>query len=115
MNIEKDVAKINEDLQAENKSRGDLMQEQESCEREASKAKKEQAKYLKEITQFEKRISDKNNKLDKNVSSFGYYLYFFILNLFKFSFPFHCVDELNIKMVSDLLLVYTFFWASCIF
>ena len=114
LNIENDIAKINEDLEAENKSREDLMQEQESCEREASKAKKEQAKYLKEITQFEKRIADRNNKLDKNVSSLGYYLYFFILNLFKFSFPFHCIDELNITMLYDLLHFYSFFWASCI-
>ncbi|KAK9281356.1 hypothetical protein L1049_004256 [Liquidambar formosana] len=66
LNIEKDITKTNEDLDAEKRSREDLMQEQENFEREASKKKKEQAKYLKEIAQFEKKISDKNNKLDKN-------------------------------------------------
>ncbi|RVX19157.1 Structural maintenance of chromosomes protein 1 [Vitis vinifera] len=40
LNIEKDIAKINEDLEAENKSREDVIQEQESCEREASKRRK---------------------------------------------------------------------------
>lgn len=67
-NIEKDVTKTTEDLEAEKRSREEVMQELESFEHEASKKKKEQAKYLKEIAQCEKKIAERNIKLDKHVS-----------------------------------------------
>ncbi|PON62633.1 Structural maintenance of chromosomes protein [Parasponia andersonii] len=65
-NIEKDVTKTTEDLDAEKRSREEVMQELESFEHEASKKKKEQAKYLKEIAQCEKKIAERNKKLDKH-------------------------------------------------
>lgn len=65
-NIEKDVTKMTEDLEAEKRSREEVMQELESFEHEASKKKKEQAKYLKEIAQCEKKIAERNIKLDKH-------------------------------------------------
>ena len=68
-NIEKDITKTSEDLDAEKKNREDVMQELEKFEHEASKKKKEQAKYLKEIALCEKKIAERNNKLDKHVSS----------------------------------------------
>lgn len=66
LNIEKDIEKTNEEVEAEKKSLEDVLQEQENCEREASRKKKEQARFLKEITHLEKKISDKKNRLDKN-------------------------------------------------
>ncbi|XP_024032568.1 structural maintenance of chromosomes protein 1-like, partial [Morus notabilis] len=65
-NIEKDITKTTEDLDAEKRSREEVMQELESFEHEASKKKKEQAKYLKEIAQCEKKIAERNVKLDKH-------------------------------------------------
>lgn len=68
-NIEKDIEKTTDDLEDERKSREGVMEELENFEAEASKKKKEQAKYLKEIAQCERRIAERSNKLDKNVSS----------------------------------------------
>ncbi|XP_050107197.1 structural maintenance of chromosomes protein 1-like [Malus sylvestris] len=65
-NIEKDIAKMTEELEAEKKSREQVMQEIDEFQLEANNKKKEQAKYLKEIAQCEKKISDRNNKLDKS-------------------------------------------------
>ncbi|KAM6592206.1 hypothetical protein CsatA_014811 [Cannabis sativa] len=65
-NIENDFTKASEELDAEKKSREEVMQELENFELEASKKKKEQAKYLKEITRCEKDIAAKNRKLDKH-------------------------------------------------
>ncbi|WVY97489.1 hypothetical protein V8G54_029640 [Vigna mungo] len=56
------------DLEDEKRSREGVLKELENFENEASKKKKEQAKYLKEITLREKRINEKNSKLDKSVS-----------------------------------------------
>lgn len=67
-NIEKDIEKITDDLEDERRSREGLMEELDNFEAEASKKKKEQAKYLKEIAQCEKRITERSNKLDKSVS-----------------------------------------------
>ncbi|XP_048424196.1 structural maintenance of chromosomes protein 1-like [Pyrus x bretschneideri] len=64
-NIEKDIAKMTEELEAEKKSREQVMQEIDEFQLEANNKKKEQAKYLKEIAQCEKKISDRNSKLDK--------------------------------------------------
>ncbi|KAH7517383.1 hypothetical protein FEM48_Zijuj09G0057800 [Ziziphus jujuba var. spinosa] len=65
-NIEKDITKTTEDLDDEKKNREEVMEKLEGFEHEASKKKKEQAKYLKEITQCEKKIAERNNKLDKH-------------------------------------------------
>lgn len=68
LNLETDIEKANEDIDAEEKSREEIVQELENYESEASKKKKEQAKYLKEIAHCEKKIAERKNKLDKNVS-----------------------------------------------
>ncbi|RYR24987.1 hypothetical protein Ahy_B02g058606 isoform A [Arachis hypogaea] len=65
-NIEKDVAKTNEELDDDEKRRKEVMEELENFEREASKKKKEQAKYLKEIALREKKITEKSSRLDKS-------------------------------------------------
>ena len=67
--IEKDVVKLNEELEAERRNRDDVMQQIDGFEHEALKKRKEQAKYLKEIGNCEKRIAEGSNKLDKNVST----------------------------------------------
>lgn len=66
--IDKDIKKTTDDLEAERRNREGVMQELEKFELEASKKKKEQVKYLKEIAQCEKKIAEKSSKLDKNVS-----------------------------------------------
>ncbi|KAM7496101.1 hypothetical protein LguiA_020515 [Lonicera macranthoides] len=65
LNIENDIAKANDDIEAEQRSREGIVHELENYEAEASKKKKEQARYLKEIAQCEKKIAEKKNKLDK--------------------------------------------------
>ncbi|KAG7565686.1 P-loop containing nucleoside triphosphate hydrolase [Arabidopsis suecica] len=64
-NIENDIEKANEDVDAEKSNRKDVMRELEKFEREAGKRKVEQAKYLKEIAQREKKIAEKSSKLGK--------------------------------------------------
>ncbi|CAK9162657.1 unnamed protein product [Ilex paraguariensis] len=61
-----DIAKVNEDIEAEQRSQEEIVHDLENYESEASKKKKEQVKYLKEIAQCEKKIAEKKNKLDKN-------------------------------------------------
>lgn len=70
-NIENDITKTTEDLEDETKSRLAVIEELGNFENEASKKKKEQAKYLKEIALREKKITEKSNKLDKSVSIFS--------------------------------------------
>ncbi|XP_022640245.1 structural maintenance of chromosomes protein 1-like isoform X2 [Vigna radiata var. radiata] len=65
-NIHNDYVKTIKDLEDEKRSREGVVKELENFENEASKKKKEQAKYLKEITLREKRINEKNSKLDKS-------------------------------------------------
>ncbi|KAJ4968684.1 hypothetical protein NE237_015385 [Protea cynaroides] len=65
LNIEKDLKKINDELEVEKGNLEDLKKEQETCELEVSGKKKENAGYLKEITLCEKKIADKKSKLDK--------------------------------------------------
>uniref|UniRef100_A0A7N2MKQ0 Structural maintenance of chromosomes protein 1 n=1 Tax=Quercus lobata TaxID=97700 RepID=A0A7N2MKQ0_QUELO len=65
-NIENDIAKTTTELEAEMKSREDVIKDLEKFEREAGKKKKEQSKYSKEITHLEKKIAERSNKLDKN-------------------------------------------------
>jgi len=69
-NIHNDYVKTIKDLEDEERSREGVVKELENFENEASKKKKEQAKYLKEIALREKRINEKNSKLDKSVSIF---------------------------------------------
>ncbi|CAL9246374.1 unnamed protein product [Arabidopsis halleri] len=64
-NIENDIEKATEDVDAEKSNRKDVMRELEKFEREAGKRKVEQAKYLKEIAQREKKIAEKSSKLGK--------------------------------------------------
>ena len=51
-----------------NESREDVIKDLEKFEHEAGKKKKEESKYSKEITHLEKKIAERSNKLDKNVS-----------------------------------------------
>lgn len=70
-NIENDIVKTTEELEDDKRSREGVIEELENFEHEASKKKKEQAKFLKEIVLREKKITDKSNKLDKYVSVFS--------------------------------------------
>ncbi|XP_057965620.1 structural maintenance of chromosomes protein 1 [Malania oleifera] len=65
-NIEKDITKINEDIEAEKQHHNDVIQEKNNCEHEAGIKKKDQARYQKEIAQCVKKIGEKKRKLDKN-------------------------------------------------
>lgn len=67
-NIEKDIDKINEEVEAEKESRQKLVEEQNDYEHEKREKEKELAKYQKEINKLERKITEKNSKLDKNVS-----------------------------------------------
>lgn len=71
LNIENDTVKTTKELEDEKRSREDLIKDLEIFEYEAGKKKKEQTKYLKEIAIREKKIAEKSNKLDKNVSVFS--------------------------------------------
>ncbi|CAN1270479.1 Structural maintenance of chromosomes protein 1 [Linum perenne] len=63
--IDKDVKVLNDKLDAETNEREGVLQELVKFEKEASTKKKEQAKYLKDITLLEKKIAEKSCKLDK--------------------------------------------------
>lgn len=69
LNIEKDISKINEEIEAEKIVIDDIKEQKKSYENESNKKIKEQQGYLKEITKLERQIADRSNKLDKNVSS----------------------------------------------
>ncbi|KFK34708.1 hypothetical protein AALP_AA5G181300 [Arabis alpina] len=64
-NIENDIEKATEDVDAEKSKRTDVMGELEKFEHEAGRRKVEQAKYLKEIAQREKKIAERSSKLGK--------------------------------------------------
>ncbi|OMP03047.1 RecF/RecN/SMC [Corchorus capsularis] len=66
LNIEKEIEKITEDLQSDERNRQDVLRELDHFEKEASDKKKEQSKYLKEIALREKKISEKNIRLEKS-------------------------------------------------
>jgi structural maintenance of chromosome 1 len=72
LNIEKDITKTTDELEAEKRSREQVIQELEDFQQEAKKKKNQQSKYSKEITQCEKKIAERSNKLDKSVSFFGF-------------------------------------------
>ncbi|KAH9785406.1 Structural maintenance of chromosomes protein 1 [Citrus sinensis] len=65
-NIEKDITKASKDLEAEKRSREEVMRELEHFEDQKRGKRKELAKYLKEIAQCEKKIAERNNRLDKS-------------------------------------------------
>lgn len=102
-NIEKDITKASKDLEAEKRSREEVMRELEHFEDQKRGKRKELAKYLKEIAQCEKKIAERNNRLDKSVSFSGFgivvdFIWFillicagicrFWLVLIKFRYPF---------------------------
>lgn len=64
--IHNDITKLIDELEAEKRNREGVMEELDKFEHEARKKRKEQQKYLKEITQCEKHISERSVKLDKN-------------------------------------------------
>ncbi|KAJ8749142.1 hypothetical protein K2173_013749 [Erythroxylum novogranatense] len=64
--LDKDIQKLDDELEAERKSREGVMQELEKFEDEAGKKKKEQAKYNKEMMQYDRKIKERSSKLDKN-------------------------------------------------
>ncbi|CAA0823198.1 Structural maintenance of chromosomes (SMC) family protein [Striga hermonthica] len=65
LNIEKDIEKANEDLDVEENSRKEIVHELENYEAEAKKKSREQAGYLKEIEKCQRKIAEKQNRLDK--------------------------------------------------
>ncbi|XP_073284686.1 structural maintenance of chromosomes protein 1-like isoform X1 [Primulina huaijiensis] len=66
LNIQKDTEKANEDLDVEENVRKEIVDELGNYEAEASKKKKEQIGYLKDIAQRERRITEKRSKIDKS-------------------------------------------------
>lgn len=64
MNIQKDIEIANDELDVEVSSRKAIVDELGNYEAEASKKKKEKTGYLKEISQCERKIKEKNNKVD---------------------------------------------------
>lgn len=65
-NIENDVEKANEEIEAEQRSLQEIISELDGYENESRIKEKEQAKYRKEIEKREKKIAEKKNKIDKN-------------------------------------------------
>ncbi|KAL8029139.1 hypothetical protein ABFX02_14G208600 [Erythranthe guttata] len=64
LNIEKDIEKANEDMDAEDNSLKEILHELDNYEAEARKKNKEQAGYMKEIQQCQRRIKEKQSRLD---------------------------------------------------
>ncbi|CAI9108943.1 OLC1v1008656C1 [Oldenlandia corymbosa var. corymbosa] len=66
LNIERDTENSNEDLEAMEESRKQILDELSMYEKELSKKKKEQNGYLKEVGHFERKIAEKKTILDKS-------------------------------------------------
>ncbi|KAG8387646.1 hypothetical protein BUALT_Bualt02G0043000 [Buddleja alternifolia] len=64
LNIQKDIEKANKDLDVEKIGRIDIVHELDNYEAEVSKKIKEKAGYSKRISQCQKRILEKKNRLD---------------------------------------------------
>ncbi|CAA7046124.1 unnamed protein product [Microthlaspi erraticum] len=64
-NIDNDIEKANEDVDAEKNNRKDVMGKLEKFEHEAGKKKVDQAKHLKEIAQCEKKIAERSSKIGR--------------------------------------------------
>lgn len=65
-NIEKDIAKTNEELDAEEARVKEIVEKLGEYESESSRKKKELSGYMREIALRERKIADRKNKLDKN-------------------------------------------------
>ncbi|KAL4571973.1 hypothetical protein LXL04_018741 [Taraxacum kok-saghyz] len=65
-NIQNDVEKANEEIEDEQSSLQEIINELDGYENESRKKEKEQAKYKKEIDKREKKLAEKKNKIDKN-------------------------------------------------
>ncbi|KAL3620771.1 hypothetical protein CASFOL_035683 [Castilleja foliolosa] len=65
LNIQKDTEKANEDMDDEENSLKEIVHELENYEGEAKKKNKEQAGYLKEIERCQRKITEKQTRLDK--------------------------------------------------
>ncbi|XP_009766461.1 structural maintenance of chromosomes protein 1 [Nicotiana tabacum] len=65
-NIEKDVTKANEELDAEEAVVKEIVEKLGEYESASSSQKKELSGYMKEIAMYERKITDRKNKLDKN-------------------------------------------------
>lgn len=65
LNIQNDIEKANEDLDVEDNSLKEIVRELDTYEAEARKKSKEKAGYNKEIQQCQRRIAEKQNRLDK--------------------------------------------------
>ncbi|XP_011083028.1 structural maintenance of chromosomes protein 1 [Sesamum indicum] len=64
LNIERDIEKADEDLEVEKNGLREILHELDNYEAEARKKNKEQAGYLKEIQLCQRRIAEKQNRLD---------------------------------------------------
>ncbi|CAI9278220.1 unnamed protein product [Lactuca saligna] len=64
-NIENDIEKANQEIQAESSRLEEVEIELGGYENESCKNEKEQAKYRKEIDKQEKKLAEKKNKIDK--------------------------------------------------
>lgn len=81
-NIMKDMKKMTDEVEAENRKLQVALKEQEDFELKASAKKKEQAGYLKEMLLCEKKITKKKIEQDKKVlslslSSLSLYIYIY--------------------------------------
>lgn len=65
-NIENDIAKTNEELDAEEARVKEIVEKLGEYESESSRKKKELSGYMREIALRERKIADRKNKLDKN-------------------------------------------------
>ena len=75
-NIMKDMKKMTDEVEAENRKLQVALKEQEDFELKASAKKKEQAGYLKEMLLCEKKITKKKIEQDKKVTlSLSIYIY----------------------------------------
>lgn len=70
-NIENDIAKTNEELDAEEAKVKEIVEKLGEYESESSRKKKELSGYMREIALRERKIADRKNKLDKNVILFS--------------------------------------------
>ncbi|KAL6502905.1 hypothetical protein OROHE_024073 [Orobanche hederae] len=65
LNIQKDMEKANEDMDVEEKSRKEILHDLETYEAALKKKNKEQAGYLKELERCQRKITEKQNRLNK--------------------------------------------------
>lgn len=66
--IEQDITKTSDDLEADKRSRQDILQDLDHLNDQKREKNKELHRYSKEVALCEKKISDKRSRLDKYVS-----------------------------------------------